>query len=412
MMNNVTTLKRFIDDGSGFFAGTKRQFSDWINKVNAELSPFGLNIDEHTIAEHNEPVAFLDIQFCFDKNSQLQTDLYTKPTDARSYLQYGSAHPNHIYSGIVFSQCLRLRRIINCNERLKTRLDELSAAFLNSNYPTKMVSNIINKVLHTERRLPNMANTSNSSILLPSSPDKSIRVITTFGADQAVLDIAAKFEPDLCSSPSFSSASKSTVSRNGAHPINSKKLFKYVKRTGSSLRNKLVKVKNMALNRTHGRTRPCNRKNAKCCMVISEEERFVINGRVVKAIAGNCTNYNVIYCFQCLLCRKYYVGRTVQILGNRIGQHRRFYYEILGDVNTILSNDLYRDNDDYSLGFHLVDCHNLVNKCDFNNSYRVFILDICSPKMLEVQEHKFIQSLKTLKPYGINAVDPFGIPHI
>ena len=31
-------------------------------------------------------------------------------------------------------------------------------------------------------------------------------------------------------------------------------------------------------------------------------------------------------------------------------------------------------------------------------------------KNLEVNEHKFIHSLKTLKPHGLNVVDPFGIP--
>ena len=33
-------------------------------------------------------------------------------------------------------------------------------------------------------------------------------------------------------------------------------------------------------------------------------------------------------------------------------------------------------------------------------------------KNLEVQEHKFIHLLKTLKPHGINAVDPFGIKYV
>ena len=39
-----------------------------------------------------------------------------------------------------------------------------------------------------------------------------------------------------------------------------------------------------------------------------------------------------------------------------------------------------------------------------------FLLDTCSPRKLEYNEHKFIQSLKTLRPHGLNGVDPFGIP--
>ena len=46
----------------------------------------------------------------------------------------------------------------------------------------------------------------------------------------------------------------------------------------------------------------------------------------------------------------------------------------------------------------------------FNQCYKVLVLCNSSPKSLEVDEHRFIQKLKTLRPFGLNAVDPFGIP--
>ena len=88
LMTKITSLKRYIDDGSGFFSGTKRQFSEWINKVNLVLHKYGINIDEYKIGELGEFISFLDIMFCFDDNGKLQTDLYVKPTDARTYLQF------------------------------------------------------------------------------------------------------------------------------------------------------------------------------------------------------------------------------------------------------------------------------------------------------------------------------------
>ena len=54
VMSKITSLKRFIDDGSGFFSGTKRQYSEWISNVNLQLIKYGLNID----AEPNEFVSF------------------------------------------------------------------------------------------------------------------------------------------------------------------------------------------------------------------------------------------------------------------------------------------------------------------------------------------------------------------
>ena len=66
-------------------------------------------------------------------------------------------------------------------------------------------------------------------------------------------------------------------------------------------------------------------------------------------------------------------------------------------------------NDEFSLGLHLLE-HGFKNKTDFNKIYNVSIIDNASPKTLEVREHKFIQLLKTLRPLGINTVNPFGLP--
>ena len=81
LMKNVINAERYIDDGAGFFKGNTEEFRNWINVVNNKLAPFALLIDESTICETNQFILFLDIQFCFDSEGQLQTDLYTKPTD-------------------------------------------------------------------------------------------------------------------------------------------------------------------------------------------------------------------------------------------------------------------------------------------------------------------------------------------
>ena len=72
-MSNIEASKRFIDDGCGVFRGTKRQFTDWINRVNSLLATYGLNIDEYSFSEPGHYVSFLDIKFCFDPDGVLQT---------------------------------------------------------------------------------------------------------------------------------------------------------------------------------------------------------------------------------------------------------------------------------------------------------------------------------------------------
>ena len=83
---------------------------------------------------------------------------------------------------------------------------------------------------------------------------------------------------------------------------------------------------------------------------------------------------------------------------------------MLKDFTNVLKNDVYRQDDEFSLGLHLIEDHSCGEKSDFENSYKLFILNTSSPKSLELNEHRFIHSLKTLKPHGINAIDPFGIP--
>jgi len=97
-----------------------------------------------------------------------------------------------------------------------------------------------------------------------------------------------------------------------------------------------------------------------------------------------------------------YIGRSVRVLNARIGEHRRKYNELLGGkkVNPV--------DDEFSLGLHLFD-HGFREQLDFDRYFSVAILEISSPKTLEVKEHKYIHLLNTLKPNGINTMNPFGI---
>ena len=83
--------------------------------------------------------------------------------------------------------------------------------------------------------------------------------------------------------------------------------------------------------------------------------------------------------------------------------HRSKFYEIVdGRAFDITS-------DEYSLGVHLID-HGLGVHTDFNETFRTFILENCSPSTLEVKENNYIHLLNSLRPFGLNTVNPFGLP--
>ena len=142
MMKDVIDVRRYIDDGVRVHTMSERQFTGWKKQVSKKVEKFGLEIKEEDWSvppKKFQPINFLDISFSFDKNKQLQTDLFKKPTDSRSYLNFNSCHPNYMFSGIVKSQATRLRRIINDEDRLAIRLDELKKDFQRCGYPESML---------------------------------------------------------------------------------------------------------------------------------------------------------------------------------------------------------------------------------------------------------------------------------
>ena len=127
-----------------------------------------------------------------------------------------------------------------------------------------------------------------------------------------------------------------------------------------------------------------------------------------KTAKGNCTSKNVLYHLRCKLCTQPYVGKTVQMSSSRMCGHRAKFFEVIRNNGNI--DNLECDRDEYIPGLHLYNNHNLRNFEDFNNTYELTILEKCSPSMLDVKEHLWIQKLKTLNPLGLNSMDPFGLP--
>ena len=438
LMKNVLTAKRYIDDGAGLMMGTPEDFALWLEKVNENLKPFNLLIDESSVGQTNSFISFLDIQFCFDSEGDLQTDLYVKPTDSRSYLNFGSAHPKHIFSGIVYSGCFRLRRIINNQDRLKLRLEELKKCFQNAGYPDSLIDNSVKKALNSERSLERrIRNNQEERCTAPS-----IRVVSTYGSDSDIVGSVKKFESVLMRtrsfsesdiadhqltlprastptrdqllspkmstrtsrslSPSFSVSRISSPSSKRSKSSVKSRLFQFVKKTGANIKNRLVNVKSLALGLGPKRTVPCKSKNCKCCKMVSPDGVFTVNQRTVKAVGGSCKTYNIIYMFVCRLCNKHYVGRSTRPLRTRVGEHRRNFYRMCDKF------DYDIESDEFTLGHHLFHDHNLSSKSDFDSSYFVTILDICSPKVLDIKERdKFIHTLSSLTPFGLNLYNPF-----
>ena len=124
------------------------------------------------VTEFNEYIEFLDVQYKFDIQGNVTTDIFIKPTDAHQYLNYSSHHPRHTFRSIVYSQGLRYRRIISDDATLAVRLDCLAEHFINCNYPKNLVVNILNDIKTLPRSIEykNTDNVGKVSLSLGSPP--------------------------------------------------------------------------------------------------------------------------------------------------------------------------------------------------------------------------------------------------
>lgn len=75
----------------------------------------------------------------------LQTDLYTKPTDAHLYLHYSSFHSKHQKNSIPYSQAIRMRRIFSSLERYYEATKTMKINLHNRGYPKTLIQSAINK---------------------------------------------------------------------------------------------------------------------------------------------------------------------------------------------------------------------------------------------------------------------------
>ena len=135
--SRLVFFARFLDDTAAIFHGDEDSFILWFENLrNKSTTCFNLDLT-YVVKKVNTFNQFLDIQFRFlDLGlGVLQTDLYKKPTDANRYLHFTSSHLDHVYKGIITSQVIRLRRLINVPMFLEMRLNDIKTFFANSGYP-------------------------------------------------------------------------------------------------------------------------------------------------------------------------------------------------------------------------------------------------------------------------------------
>ena len=97
---------RYIDDI--FFISNESE--EKLDEFLENLNNFHPNL-KFTCGKFKNSVNFLDVKVSLIYQ-HLETDLYCKPTDCHQFLDFSSAHLIHIKKSIVFSQGLRIKRLL------------------------------------------------------------------------------------------------------------------------------------------------------------------------------------------------------------------------------------------------------------------------------------------------------------
>ena len=98
-----------------------------------------------------DKVEFLNSLIYKDKNNNIQTILYKKPTDRQNYIPSKSAHPFSLKKGIAYSQALRLKRICSTTGEYEKHTGNLKKQLIKKGNPETMVNEEIQEATNQHR---------------------------------------------------------------------------------------------------------------------------------------------------------------------------------------------------------------------------------------------------------------------
>ena len=355
---------RFIDDILGIFHGTEAELSDFFTYCNSLH-----NTIKFSYEYSRDRIVFLDIVIFRSERGRLETTLYTKPTDSKTYLDFSSCHPSHNKRSIPYSQFLHIRR--NCSnwQDFAIHSVELVSYLSIRGYPMELITDSLMKV----------AKISQEEALSPIKGDKETN---------ESLILVVEYNPSLPNLHqmlrkhwSLADRSSSTRSLNNSNIIISYTKPKNLKDIlcSSDIRKK-TPIRNIL---------PRCRRLWKCthCPRLNKNKKIVSTstGRKYNVLTKvTCNSKNLIYCIECNECSLQYVGQTKNEIRLRINQH-------LSNIRTKVDTPIARHFAIHGLGNFKVFILQLMRDNDQNNR--------------NLWENYWIARLHSVTPHGLNIKD-------
>ena len=346
--------------------GSKRSFDNFVNQLNREAAKFGIKFPLKEI-QFGKSVDFLDLTVYLGDDNTIQYKGYTKPTDAKRYLNVKSFHPRSVFKSIPYSQILRT---IENNSKETTRtaqLNELVEHFENSGYSRQTIQDLKQRAIEKN----NNDNTDQNNNTMSDDDDNKTLVFPVhyFEGIQEFKTLVRNLEEDF-------------------RQLIGETRVMFALKKGTSIGNALVRNKALCAEpTTRTENQKCNAPGCLQCPLVNEEHQLTINNTNIKIPRSlNCKTRNVIYLWKCKLCHdECYFGRTTQKCHARTNGHRSCFNDEEKVENSALS-------------MHAKETHD----SDFNlKNFKISIVKKISPQNIRREEFKFIEKFRTIQ-LGLN----------
>ena len=364
---DIDLWRRFLDDIIMLWMGTEDDLDKFIDFCNRFHPTIKVTHSSSTLK-----LPHMDVSLKLE-NGFIATDLYTKPTDAHSYLHRQSCHPLHCVSNIPYSQMLRLRRLCSKEEDFEKRVEEMTKHFAARGYSHACLARAADRARRQQRTEALKYRPKTASTRVPF-------VITHNPRNPPLRHILRDEHPTIHKSSTMRLAMPEV-------PI-------VGERNCSSLRN--ILMPSILPRRTMSSSVGSHKCSAKRCVVCrvhlvdcnsftSDQtgETFHIRDSMY------CKSTHVIYLLYCSKCKdQQYVGETGQTLTARIVGHR-------SDINTgAVEKCIHVVTHLNSAGHSL-------------NDLRVFPIEQMrnsDKQSRRARERFWMSKLRTVYPYGMNEI--------
>ncbi|CAH3171643.1 unnamed protein product, partial [Porites lobata] len=291
----------YIDDIFLIWKGDIDSLTEFIDHLNNAAPSIKFT---HEIFTNS--VNFLDTTVLKDRQGNISTDVYQKPTDTHPYLHWTSANPPHLKQSISYSQALRLRRICSSTDTLKKRIAEYADFFVACGYQRT-------KVLQEMEKVVTMTQEECLQTRERESTDR-IPLVTTFNPHTTFIAEIAKRNWNFLQSK-----------ERLAHIFNKPPLVAY--RRPISLRDRLVSTKFKTVNNipVPRGCEACGKPKCSWCKGINKTTTFTSsnNNKTFKIFHSvNCQSSWVIYIIECNICNLQYIGKSGTPFNLRLNNHR------------------------------------------------------------------------------------------